>query len=264
LSVDDRDDGARQFQRSPTGPSVAPPRTAVDPPASPPLRGARNKRPLWSIVIFILVISGVGIRAYQDLSRPEAWSYWKESYLSPRMTSKLINPEGSGDGRRGLAVSGEIGTASASWFRQRIDEAHLSAGDTVLLSSPGGDLNQAVLMGEIVRSRGLATAVGVVDASGYVQPDYCASACVVVYAGGKTRYGVGGSMLGVHQFEATAPMRDPVADTQRIAGMLLGYMTKMGVSSAVVEAMSKTSEIRWLGTKEALAMNLITVPVGSP
>jgi len=34
------------------------------------------------------------------------------------------------------------------------------------MSSPGGDLNQAVIMGEIIRSHGLATAVGVVDASG--------------------------------------------------------------------------------------------------
>jgi hypothetical protein len=31
-----------------------------------------------------------------------------------------------------------------------------------------------------------------------------------------------------------------------------------------VEAMSKTSEMRWLGTKEALAMHLITDPVGRP
>jgi hypothetical protein len=119
-------------------------------------------------------------------------------------------------------------------------------------------------MGEIIRARGLVTAVGVVDVSGQVRPAYCASACVLVYAGGKTRYGVEGSMLGIHQFEATAPLRDPVASTQRIAGFLLGYMTKMGVSSLVVEAMSQTRDIRWLGVREAAAMNLVTKPVGKP
>ena len=51
-------------------------------------------------------------------------------------------------------------------------------------------------MGEIIRSRGLATAVGIADASGRVKPAYCASACVLVYAGGKTRFGVLGSALG--------------------------------------------------------------------
>ena len=48
----------------------------------------------------------------------------------------------------------------------------------VLLSSPGGDLNQATIMGEIIRSRGLATAVGIPDTSGRVKPAYCASACL--------------------------------------------------------------------------------------
>ena len=68
-------------------------------------------------------------------------------------------------------------------------EGHLAAGDAVLLSSPGGDLTRAVIMGEIIRSRGLVTAVGVADASGQVRPAYCVSACVLVYAGGKTRFG---------------------------------------------------------------------------
>jgi len=222
---------------------------------------------LWSVVIFILLISGVAIRAYRDLSRPEAWAYWKESYLAPSMTSALIPSvdfDGSGRGRRALAISGEIGAATANWFRDRLDEDHLVAGDAVLLSSPGGELNQAVIMGEIIRSRGLVTAVGVADASGQVRPAYCASACVLVYAGGKNRYGVEGSMLGVHQFEATTQMRDPVASAQRVAGMLLGYMTKMGVSSAVVQAMTETRDVRWLAVKEATAMNLVTDPVGRP
>ena len=163
-----------------------------------------------------------------------------------------------------LLLSGEIGAASANWFRARLEEAHLSAGDIVLLSSPGGELNQAVIMGEIIRSLGLATAVGVADASGHVRPAYCASACVLVYAGGKTRYGIEGSALGVHRFVTSAPVHDPVADTQRVTGAVLGYMTKMGISSAVVEAMSETRDVRWLGTREASAMNLITDPVGAP
>jgi hypothetical protein len=113
------------------------------------------------------------------------------------------------------------------------------------MSSPGGDLDQAMIMGEVVRSRGLATAVGVADSSGRISPSYCASACVL-------------------RFVASALVRDPVGDTQRTAGIVLNYMTKMGVSSAVVEAMSETKDVRWLGAKEASAMNLITDPVRRP
>jgi hypothetical protein len=216
---------------------------------------------LWSVAIFVLLISGTGIRAWRDLSRPEAWAYWKEQYFSPSMTSALVTGagiDGPGGDRPVLFVSGQIGAASAGWFRDTLDKAHFAAGDTVLLSSPGGDLGQALIMGEIIRSRGLVTAVGTVDASGHVKPSYCASACVLVYAGGKVRIGVEGSMLGVHQFVTLAPGRDPVAETQRTAGMVLGYMTKMGVSSLVVEAMSRTRDVRWLGNREAAAMNLVT------
>ncbi|WP_346283143.1 hypothetical protein [Bradyrhizobium sp. BRP22] len=208
---------------------------------------------MWSIVIFVLLISSVGIRAYRDLSEPAAWAYWKDQYLSPSLSSRLITkvdlggPAGS---RPALAISGRIGPAAANWFRDRLDEAHLAPGDLVLLSSPGGDLNQALIMGEIIRSRGLTTAVGVADASGRVRPAYCASACVLAYAGGTTRYGIEGSMLGVHRFVTTAPVADPVADTQRITGAVLHYMTKMGVSSSVIEAMSQTRDIRWLGSRE--------------
>jgi hypothetical protein len=71
-------------------------------------------------------------------------------------------------------------------------------------------------------------------------------------------------MLGVHRFVTTTPVHDPVAEAQRVAGEVLGYMTRMGVSASVVEAMSQTRDVRWLGSQEALAMNLVTDPVRTP
>ena len=267
MSADDSQDGENRFRRPPTGPLVAPPRMPTNPPRSPQIQVPRRKRHFWSVAVFILLLSGVGIRAYRDLSQPEAWDFWKDQYVSPSLTSSLIDKidlDGPSRGRRALFVNGTIGPAAANWFRDRLEQAHLVAGDLILLSSPGGDLNQAVIMGEIIRSRGLVTAVGIADASGRVKPSYCASACVLVYAGGKSRIGVLGSALGVHRFVTTKPVNDPVAETQQIAGAVLGYMTKMGVSSSIVEAMSETRDIRWLDPKRALAMNLITDPVGKP
>jgi hypothetical protein len=222
---------------------------------------------LWRYSVFFLIVLGVLIRAYRDMSRPEAWAYWKDQYLSPSLSATRITGvdiDGSGKTRTALVVSGQIGAAAATWLHQKLDETELAVGDVVLLSSPGGDLNQAIIMGEIIRDRGLATAVGVANATGEVRPAYCASACVLAFAGGKPRYGVKGSMLGVHRFVTTTPVHDPVAEAQRVAGQVLGYMTKMGVSSSVVEAMSQTRDVRWLGSQEALAMNLITDPVRTP
>ena len=216
------------------------------------------------MVFFSLLILGVGIRAYRDLSRPEAWVYWKESYFAPTMTSSVvakIDLDGGTRARAALAIHGTIGAASAGWLREQLDAARLAPGDVVLLSSPGGNLEQALIMGEIIRARGLATAVGTADALGKVTRSYCASACVLVYAGGSPRYGVEGSALGVHRFVNRAPGRDPVADAQVTTGAILSYMTKMGVSSSVVEAMSATRDIRWLEPAEALNMHLITDPI---
>jgi hypothetical protein len=268
LSAEDSQDGDSRFRRSPTGPSVVAPRIPSGQHAAPPpLAAPRHRRHFWSVALFILLVSGVCIRAYRDLSQPEAWHYWKDQYVSPSLTFRLVDRidlDGSAQGRRTLAVGGTIGPAAASLFRDKLDQANLAAGDMILLSSPGGDLNQAAIIGEIIRSRGLVTAVGTADAAGRVKPAYCASACVLVYAGGKVRFGVLGSGLGVHRFVTTQPVNDPVADAQRITGAVLGYMTKMGVSSSIVEAMSETREIRWLSPKQALAMNLITDPLGRP
>jgi hypothetical protein len=225
----------------------------------------RTPTHLLSVIAFLLVALGTLIRAYHDLSRPEAWAYWKDLYFSHSMTSSLVSEADLGDlghRRSALLISGEIGPASASWFRDRLSEARLVPGDVIVMSSPGGDLEQAVIMGEIIRARGLVTAVGTVDGAGKLRPAHCASACVFVYAGGTARFGVPGSMLGVHRFVSNARDNDAVADTQRTTGQILAYLTRMGVSSSsFVEAMSATSDIRWLDVKEARAMNLITDPV---
>jgi len=207
----DNEDRQGPFQNSPTGPWVAPPRaparsslpTSQPAVAPPPAVTPRRRRPVWSMVFFSLLILGVGIRAYRDLSRPEAWVYWKESYFAPTMTSSVvakIDLDGGTRARAALAIHGTIGAASAGWLREQLDAARLAPGDVVLLSSPGGNLEQALIMGEIIRARGLATAVGTADALGKVTRSYCASACVLVYAGGSPRYGVEGSALGVHRF----------------------------------------------------------------
>jgi hypothetical protein len=267
MSLEDNRGERARSGAAPVGPWGA---RAPEPPRQPPLprraAGRRWRQP-FSILFFVLMVLLMGARGYRDLSRPEAWAYWKDLYVSPSMSSSLIasvDPDGSGHPRPAMAVSGTIGAAAASWFRDRLDEAHLAKGDVVVLSSPGGDLDQAIIIGEVIRSRGLITAVGDVDASGHIRPSYCASACVFAYAGGTIRIGIEGSRLGVHRFVTRSPGRDPVADTQRTAGLVLNYLTRMGVSSAVAEAMSATDKVRWLDAKEAVATNLVTDPVARP
>jgi hypothetical protein len=215
-----------------------------------------------SAAIPLLLILGVLIQAYRELSEPGAWDYWSDRYFSPSMTSSLADVDLGGRRYQALVLHGKIGAASASWFRERLDEAKLKAGDAVVISSLGGDVGQSLIMGEVIRARGLVTAVGTVDGPGRIRPGSCASACVFVFAGGKTRFGVEGSRLGVHRFTSKTASADPLADAQRVTGMILSYLTKMGISSSVfVEAMSRTGDIRWLSSREAVTMNLVTDPL---
>lgn len=222
-----------------------------------------GKTSLASILFALAIIALWGGRAYQDLSTPAAWAYWKDLYFSPSLTSSVVQIDLSGRQARALTINGEIGAAAANWFRERLDDARLASGDIVLLSSPGGRLDQATIMGEVIRARALTTMVGTADAQGRLSSSYCASACVLVYAGGKIREAFPGSALGVHQFTTAPPKgadaaRDIVADTQKTTGLILEYMTQMGVSPSILQAMSATREIRWLTEKEAFDLNLAT------
>ncbi|MGL4559418.1 MAG: hypothetical protein ACRCV5_18115, partial [Afipia sp.] len=127
----------------------------------------------------------------------------------------------------------------------------------------GGSLDQGLIMGAVVRSRGLTTVVGRADSSGRPQPARCASACVFVFAGGKIREAMPRSMLGVHQFSSTSAKgeesaSDLVARTQQTTGIILDYMTRMGVSPSIMQAMTASKDIRWLTEKEAFDLNLVT------
>ena len=222
--------------------------------------GPRRRRSLWSALFVVLLIATYGVSAYRDLSSPGIWSYWKDFFGSPSMTASAISMT---DGRKALALEGRIGPASASWFREQLDAAKLTSGDVVLLSSPGGSLDQGLIMGAVVRSRGLTTVVGRADSAGRLQPSRCASACVFVFAGGKVREAMPRSMLGVHQFSSTSAKCeesaiDLVARTQQTTGIILDYMTRMGVSPSIMKAMTASKDIRWLTEKEAFELNLVT------
>ena len=114
-------------------------------------------------------------------------------YFSSSLTASLVEPAPAVfNAHAVLAVSGKIGPAAATWFRGKLDEFRLRAGDVVAFASPGGSVDQAIIIGEILRSRGLKVAVATFDGEGGMRPADCASACVLAYAGGTVRFGVPG------------------------------------------------------------------------
>jgi hypothetical protein len=107
-----------------------------------------------------------------------------------------------------------------------------------------------------------------VNSDGGLKPAYCASACVLAYAGGTVRALVPGARLGVHQFTAELPKDrspdwDGVAYAQKTTGIILEYMTRMGVAPSILQQMSASKDIHWLSEKDALDLNLVTKRFGA-
>src|SRR4051794_11466340 len=86
-----------------------------------------------------------------------------------------------------IEISGPIGPADDVTFSQIQSKEHFSHA-TVYLNSLGGMLDPAIRIGQAIRAAEWTTSVE--------WGDTCASACVIIWAGGFTRYLVG--RLGLH------------------------------------------------------------------
>ena len=214
-------------------------------------------------LIALLVVSGItGILGWKSLQGTPS-GYLLAKYTQSRILTEVRANAFTVDGGRkipALAVSGPMGIGDASVFRQALDKSGLGVGDTVVLSSPGGSLDEGLSIGEEIRRRGLNTVVGRFDPSGTYLPSYCASACILAFAGGVNRIVLPGSMLGIHQFTGGSGVSsEDVSWAQRRSGEITGYLNRMGISPALFERMSQTRDVRWLPAPEASDLNLVTV-----
>lgn len=127
-------------------------------------------------------------------------------------------------------------------------------GLTLVLDSLGGSLSGGISLGERIRELGLSTEVGrTVDTSGshsQIVAAECSSACAFAFLGGANRYVRDGSKIGVHQFYRQSAMDDPqaklfsaldVSSDQKLNGVLLDYVYRMGVDTRLLARASMTS-----------------------
>jgi hypothetical protein len=154
----------------------------------------------------------------------------------------------------------------------------------ILIHSPGGSVADAGAMGELIRAKGLAVAVartlitncpeaapkcpdgpGTAITGGAV----CASACVLVLAGGVERVAAPSALIGVHQTTTLVSETEGLAhlkSTRKIYEQrgvdvaVKAYLTAMGVGEPVMTLMRKTwaASIRWLSPAELKDSDLAT------
>ena len=117
---------------------------------------------------------------------------------------------------------------------------------TVRLDSPGGHIQPALQVGEIIQARGLDTYV----------PRMCASACTVVFLSGKARFLAPDARLGFHQAHA------PGIAPERFDDLLRTTYQKFGVPAGFIDHVLRTppSSI-WFPDQQVLrTLHLATGP----
>ena len=155
----------------------------------------------------------------------------------------------------------------------------------VLIHSPGGSVPDAVAMGEPIRAKGLAVAVArtLITNCPEASPkcsdgpgtaitggSTCASACVLVLAGGVERLAAPSARIGVHQITTLVSETEGLAhlkstrkfyEQRGVDAAVEAYLDSMGVSDPVMTLMRKTwaASIRWLSPAELKASRLLTL-----
>jgi len=127
-----------------------------------------------------------------------------------------------------LAVDGYIDNGALDRFRSEL-ETRGEYVETVRLNSPGGSLDDAIGMAQLLRERNVATEV--------VDGALCASSCPLILAGGATRTVGAKAAVGLHQFYSiSADPSEPaqaMSDAQATTARISRHLAAMGVDPAL-------------------------------
>ena len=183
-----------------------------------------------------------------------------------------------------LSAEGRIEPGTAKAFADAI--ANLKGRRLpILIHSPGGSVADAGAMGELIRAKGLAVAVARTLITNCPEaspkcPDgpgtaitggaICASACVLVLAGGVERLAAPSARIGVHQITTVVSETEGLAhlkstrkiyEQQGVDAAVEAYLAAMGVGEPVMALMRKTwaASIRWLSLPELKDSHLATL-----
>src|SRR5260370_5944369 len=183
-----------------------------------------------------------------------------------------------------ISAEGKIMIGTAQTFTEAVNDLG-GRRLPILIHSHGGSLVDAVKMGVLIRAKGLAVAVartvmsncpGTASkcASGRGQAitggAACASACVLLLAGGVERLVGPAPLVGVHQITAVQKQTEGVAhltstrklyEPQGIDAAVKACLTTMGVGEPVMALMRKTAaaSIHWLSDDDLRASHLATL-----
>lgn len=165
-----------------------------------------------------------------------------------------------------VRASGMIWIDTSSKFEEFASQ-HNIKNKLIVFDSPGGVVHEAIKLGYQIRQLRMTTTVGNVDNKGTVTNGArCWSMCPFLLLAGIHRYVPEGNTIQVHQlgFATTHNpdaiySRQAIAVAQRDVGLIISYISKMGVPTQLLEYALTTPnwEVRSLTRAEIQRSGLI-------
>ncbi len=140
----------------------------------------------------------------------------------------------------------------------------------VYIDSTGGNVEEAMNIGRLIRDHWFSTDVGqyILETSDNSLaavkrnhlPGKCLSAATLVYLGGRLRYFRDESEFGVHRFSFANPLPQNVEKSQTLAAQIAKYVEDMGISARFLERSWETSsdELQLLKHDELTELKVVT------
>jgi hypothetical protein len=193
-------------------------------------RSSLARWPAAFALMLILALQSLGLHAeivFQPASQPRAAL---KKYSS---AADVAAAAGGAVQEVRVMITGEISQKDAEGARAMESLVrsgkHKVAGNVVLLSSEGGDMDASMEIGRIFRKLGIYTLIG--------KSDQCLSACVFAFMGGERRVVAG--QLGIHRpyFPFTQDAGDRQAKFRHLQKVVRNYVDEMDFPASFYEEM---------------------------
>jgi hypothetical protein len=136
-----------------------------------------------------------------------------------------------------IRLSGMIEKGDATQFELAVDSVPLGHRAVVMLNSPGGQVADAVVIGDSIRRHGFAT---------LVDNAVCSSACGLVWLAGTPRFTAGNARIGFH---AAYVGHGAAAQESGPGNALVGaYLNRLGLPDTAVTYLTSAppDRMEWL------------------
>lgn len=149
-------------------------------------------------------------------------------------------------GYRHINAFGKIVTGDADRLVDVLEKCGVPPQTTVYIDSTGGDLEEGIKIGCVIRAYNLETSIGtytleppqgdVPMAARTLTPGVCFSAATMAFAGGRLRHYPRGSRFGVHRFVFAQPGPANMERSQELSASMAKFLEQMGVSLMFLQA----------------------------